>query len=70
MLNSHLQLLKQSVLSDIPRNLYEFSDFDELLLILGRLLNRLLHYLKSVLDVINSVVAPLFNRLNHSVAQF
>lgn len=70
MLNSHLQLLKQSVLSDIPRNLYELPDFDELLLILGRLLNRLLHYLKSVLDVINSVVAPLFNRLNHSVAQF
>jgi len=58
------------VLSDIPRNLNEFSDFDELLLILGRLLNRLLHYLKSVLDVIHSVVTPLFNRLNHSVAQF
>lgn len=58
------------MLSDIPRNLNEFSDFDELLLILGRLLNRLLHYLESVLDVINSVVTPLFNRLNHSVAQF
>ncbi len=58
------------MLSDIPRNLNEFSDFDELLLILGRFLNRLLHYLKSVLDVVYSVVTPLFNRLNHSVAQF
>jgi hypothetical protein len=69
-LDGHLQLLKQFVLGYIAGNLNEFSDFDELLLILRRLFNRLLHHFEGVLDVIHSVIAPLFDGLNHTVAQF
>lgn len=56
-------------LSHVAGNLDKFSDLNEFFLVNWNFADSTLHIQESLLDVVNSIITPLLDRLNHAIAK-